>query len=118
MKVLRRTTNISLACGIMQINRSTFYRWLKKGKQFADAYEEVSESKIDFAESALFLVAGSRERWAVQEILRSKRGRARGYGRTLQLEGPDGNPIPVKLYEGIDDAKFPPKGEGGSFGER
>lgn len=114
LRVLRKTTNISIACSVIGINRWTFYNWLKKSEKFARQYEEVMESKVDFAESALFLSAGKQERWAVQEILRSKRGKQRGYGKVLELEGPDGGPIPVKLYEGVDESKFPEaKGEGG-----
>jgi hypothetical protein len=116
LRVMRKTTNISIACAVIGISRRTFYRWLEGSERFAALYEDVLESKVDFAESALFVAAGKQERWAVQEILRSKRGKKRGYGKTLELGGLDGGPIPVKLYEGIDDSGFPepkdkPKGE-------
>ncbi len=107
LQVMRKTTNISIACAISGIGRSTFYKWLKKSKKFAQQFEEIMESKVDFAESVLFLAAGERQRWAILEILRSKWGRARGYGKVFELEGPGGGPIPIKLYEGIDDSKFP-----------
>jgi hypothetical protein len=115
----RKTGNISVSCAAAKVTRRTFERWLQKSKNFQNQYQDLLESKVDFAESALFVAAGKQERWAVQEILHSRRGRARGYGRTLELGGLDGGPIPVKLYEGIDDSKFPnPKEEDGSFSER
>jgi len=114
LRVIRKTTNISIACAVIGIDRRTFYKWIKKSEKFAAQYEHIMESKVDFAESALFVAAGKQEKWAVQEILRSKRGKSRGYGKTLELAGLDGGPIPVKLYEGVDDSGFPkPKEEEG-----
>ena len=103
--ILRKTTNISVACGTLGIARSTFYRWLRRNKKFAEEYEEVQQSKTDFAESILFLAVGSGESWAILEVLHGKLGRKRGYGETFELTGPEGEPIPVKLYERIDDSK-------------
>jgi len=45
---------ITDACNMAKIGRSTFYRYMKTDKEFADAINEIDELAIDFVESKLF----------------------------------------------------------------
>lgn len=45
--------NVSKACVMTKIDRSTYYTWLKANSLFAQKVEEIKESEIDFVESKL-----------------------------------------------------------------
>lgn len=45
--------NLSEACRMAKIHRSTFYLWLRESKSFADKVDAIREERIDFAESKL-----------------------------------------------------------------
>jgi hypothetical protein len=45
--------NLSEACRMAKIHRSTFYLWLRENKSFADKVDAIREERIDFAESKL-----------------------------------------------------------------
>lgn len=44
---------VTTACRSVEIDRSTFYRWLKEDKEFAKAVIDIEDVALDFAESQL-----------------------------------------------------------------
>ncbi|WP_375181874.1 helix-turn-helix domain-containing protein [Chryseobacterium sp.] len=71
---------VSSACQMANVNRQTFYNWLKSDSQFKEAYEEIKEISLDFAETSLFQQIGEYNTAATIFYLKTK-GKHRGYGQ-------------------------------------
>ncbi|MBL7881222.1 MAG: helix-turn-helix domain-containing protein [Chryseobacterium gambrini] len=71
---------VSSACQMANVNRQTFYNWLKSDSQFKEAYEEIKEISLDFAETSLFQQIGEYNTTATIFYLKTK-GKHRGYGQ-------------------------------------
>ncbi len=70
--------NISYTCKQIGITRQTFYRWCKNDKQFNEAVNEVPETNLDFAESALLKNIKEGKETSLIFFLKTK-GKSRGY---------------------------------------
>jgi len=77
--------NITLACKAVNINRCTYYRWLKNDK-FENKVNEIAESLVDFAESQLLLLMKAQNPTAIIFFLKTK-GKSRGYSETHEITG-------------------------------
>ncbi|AZA51553.1 hypothetical protein EG348_00305 [Chryseobacterium sp. G0201] len=71
---------ISPACQMANVNRQTFYNWLRSDTQFKNDYEEIKEISLDFAETSLFQQIGEHNTTATIFYLKTK-GKHRGYGQ-------------------------------------
>ena len=45
--------NVTVACQLVKIHRSTFYEWLKNDPEFKKEVEAIEEEALDFVEDAL-----------------------------------------------------------------
>lgn len=75
---------VSSACKMANVNRQTFYNWLKSDLQFREAYEEIKETSLDFAETSLFQQIGEYNTTATIFYLKTK-GKHRGYGQNYTI---------------------------------
>jgi hypothetical protein len=76
--------NITAVCQALNINRTTFYRWLEKDKELKRIVDEQQESLIDFAESRLFQNIKDGDTTSIIFYLKTK-GRNRGYVEQTDL---------------------------------
>ena len=77
--------NISTACDKAGIGRSTFYRWIKADKKFAEAVDDINEKSIDFAETALKKLISDGNVTSIIFYLKTK-GKDRGYVEKIETE--------------------------------
>jgi len=70
--------NISNVCKAININRQTYYNWLKDDLEFKQAVEDAQEGLIDEVESALYARIGSGDTTAMIFFLKT-RAKHRGY---------------------------------------
>lgn len=77
--------NVTMACKEIGIDRSAYYNWMEKDPKFKQKVEEVNESMIDFAESALKKQIQDGNVTAIIFFLKT-RGRERGYVEKVQID--------------------------------
>jgi len=78
--------NISESCKAANIDRNTYYNWLKADPVFAEAVDTVAELNLDFAESCLKRQIKDGNTTATIFYLKTK-GKARGYVETYDVRG-------------------------------
>lgn len=76
--------NVTSVCQALNINRTTFYRWLAKDPELKRIVDEQQESLIDFAESRLFQNIKDGDTTSIIFYLKTK-GRSRGYQEQTDL---------------------------------
>jgi hypothetical protein len=55
LEIWKKSTGVvSVSCAKAEINRETYYRWLKEDPEFAEAVKEVEDTRLDVAEEILF----------------------------------------------------------------
>lgn len=77
--------NVTMACEAVGIDRATYYKWKQRDKSFAARVEEVNETALDFAESALKKNIKAGDTTAIIFYLKT-RGKDRGYVEKTQIE--------------------------------
>lgn len=86
LKKFRETLgNITKSCEAAQINRCTYYDWIKKDAKFAEEVDGINEEAIDFAETSLKKQISEGNTTATIFYLKTK-GKSRGYIETHELE--------------------------------
>lgn len=85
--------NISQACKMAGIDRTTFYAW-KNDAKFQEQLAQVQpqERFVDFAEDALVKKISKGDTTAIIFALKTK-GKHRGYVERNELTGKDGGPL-------------------------
>ena len=76
---------VTVACKKTETPRSTYYKWLKEDKEFAQAVKEIENVALDFAESQLHKQISDNSTAATIFFLKTK-GKARGYIEKQQLD--------------------------------
>lgn len=76
---------VTPALGKAEIERPTFYKWLKEDEVFAAHVEEISEIALDFSESKLYKLISDEIPSAVYFHLKTK-GKARGYIERQEID--------------------------------
>jgi hypothetical protein len=76
--------DITGSCKEADIDRSTFYEWIKRDEKFKQKIEEQEEINIDFAENCLKKAMKSGDVRAIKLFLESK-GKKRGYGNSIDV---------------------------------
>ena len=92
--------NITASCKAANIDRKTYYNWLKADPAFAAAVEELSESNIDFAESCLKQQIKDGNTTATIFYLKTK-GKARGYIETHEVIGNQEAPVVLSFKDAL-----------------
>lgn len=87
--------NVSASCAEADINRTTFYEWMKKDAKFKEQIEALNEKQIDFVESSLFKQIREGNTTATVFFLKTK-GKNRGYIERQEITGKDGQPLQEK----------------------
>lgn len=75
--------NVSSACRMVEIHRSTFMNWMKNDPKFGELVSEVMSARDDFFEEALFRRVQAGDTSAVIFANKTK-NRKRGYGEVLE----------------------------------
>ncbi len=91
---------VTVASETSGISASNHYDWLKSDEQYKGDVKLVGERAIDFAETALFTNIKKRKERSINFFL-DRRGRARGYGKTLDVTSKGD-----KLGEELDYSKL------------
>lgn len=94
--------HISNACKCVKINRQTYYNWMENDKDFKQAINDIDDSFIDLAESALRSNIENKMQKAIEFYLCNKKKSQ--YANTFrgELGGIGGEPIKYiieKTYE-------------------
>jgi hypothetical protein len=79
--------NVTEACKKIEIDRSTYYRWLENDPDFAQAVQDAREEKIDFIEDQLLERISSGDTTAIIFALKTL-AKHRGYVERQEIVGP------------------------------
>jgi len=96
--------NITLSAKASNIDRTTFYDWIKKDHEFASKVEDLRESLIDHTESQLMTLIQERNVVAILFFLKTI-GKKRGYieKQEIDVRDVDDKPQIVKDLENAQD---------------
>ena len=93
---------VTVACKSANIPRSTYYKWLKEDKEFADQVKEIENIALDFAESQLHTQIKDGSTPATIFYLKTK-GKKRGYIEKQELDLTSAEPVKIKVnIDGIE----------------
>jgi hypothetical protein len=116
VEALARTYGrVTDAAKIVDIDRTTHYRWLKEDEEYRTAVESVGEVALDFVEGKLFELIEGAEREVMTEAgpimlketpnptacifyLKTK-GKKRGYVERQEITGADGGAVTIVLSD-------------------
>ena len=88
---------VTTACKKTDTPRSTYYKWLREDKEFADAVKDIENVSLDFAESKLFEQMANNNTSATIFYLKTK-GKQRGYWEKQQHDlTSDDEPIKINI---------------------
>jgi hypothetical protein len=79
--------NVTEACKKIEIDRSTYYRWLESDPDFAQRVQDAREEKIDFIEDQLLERISSGDTTAIIFALKTL-AKHRGYVERQEIVGP------------------------------
>jgi predicted DNA-binding transcriptional regulator AlpA len=85
---------VTTACKKVQIDRTTFYRYVNDDAVFAKAVKDIENVAIDFAESSLHKQIQAGVPASTIFYLKTK-GKERGYIERSEITGKDGGPVEV-----------------------
>ena len=88
-KSLGVVATASKACGL---HRSSHYVWMQESPTYAEAYHEIKELVLDFAESHLHQLIAKGDVASTIFFLKTK-GKNRGYVERTEITGSEGAPI-------------------------
>ena len=79
--------NVSQTCKVLELDRSTYYKWLKEDEDFKNEIElvEPKELFLDFTESKLIEKINTGDTTAIIFTLKTK-GKSRGYIERKEIE--------------------------------
>jgi|TARA_R100000084_G_C4618215_1_gene131738 hypothetical protein len=93
---------VTVACKQTDTPRSTYYKWLKEDKEFADQVKEIENIALDFAESQLHSQIKDGSTSATIFYLKTK-GKKRGYVEKQELDLTSAQPVKIKVnIDGIE----------------
>jgi|TARA_R100000479_G_scaffold153445_1_gene89363 hypothetical protein len=93
---------VTVACKQTDTPRSTYYKWLKEDKEFADKVKEIENIALDFAESQLHSQIKDGSTSATIFYLKTK-GKKRGYVEKQELDLTSAQPVKIKVnIDGIE----------------
>jgi len=81
----KHATNISRACTVVGIERSTHYSWLSRNATYKEKIVAIEESMIDFAEGMLYKNMKEGKESSILFFLKT-RGKKRGYTEKTEIE--------------------------------
>ena len=101
------------AARLIDIDRTTHYRWLKEDEEYKEAVESVNEIALDFVESKLFELIDGAQKEVMTEAgpimtkdtpnptacifyLKTK-GKKRGYIERQEVTGADGDKVVIQI---------------------
>jgi hypothetical protein len=92
---------VSHAARALGCDPDTVRNYAKRHPTVAAALHEEREQTTDIAELALYRAIEAGEAWAVCFYLKTQ-GKERGYVERHEYTGKNGDPLAVKVYEGVD----------------
>ena len=96
--------NITESCKIAQIDRGTYYNWIKSDESFKETVDSIEpeEMALDFAEKQLFKRIKGESDACLIFFLKTK-GKGRGYVEKIQTEEVGNKPKRYILKESSND---------------
>jgi hypothetical protein len=88
-KSLGVVATASKSCGL---HRSSHYVWMQESPTYAEAYNDIKELVLDFAESHLHQLISKGDVASTIFFLKT-RGKSRGYVERTEITGSEGAPI-------------------------
>lgn len=86
LEALKQTLGVATsACKIADVDRTTFYKYIKEDEEFAREVKDISEVAIDFAETKLFEQIKDNNTTSTIFYLKTK-GKHRGYVEKQEIE--------------------------------
>ena len=85
---------VSSACKIVEINRSTFYKYYNEDKEFKKEVDSINDVALDFAESKLLENIKDKKETSIIFYLKTK-GKKRGYIESIKHD------VDVKKEENV-----------------
>lgn len=80
--------NIAIIAQRLNVNRGSVWRFIKRTPEIQEIVDQEAELRYDYAEAELDKALAKGEKWAVELALtKQKRGRMRGYGDAIELNG-------------------------------
>ena len=99
---------VTTACREIELQRSTFYKWMKEDEEFSNKVREIQDVAIDTVESALFKRIKEGDTTAMIFYLKTK-AKKRGYVERQEVTGVDGAGINVVMKPVYETKEFPLK---------
>jgi hypothetical protein len=93
---------VTVACKKVGVSRKTFYEYYNNDATFREAYNDLKNVALDFAESKLYNRI-EKESDACLIFYLKTQGKARGYIERMEHTGAEGNPIQLQIN--VTDAK-------------
>ncbi len=81
----KHATNISRACDVVGIDRSTHYTWLSRNSTYKEKIQAIEEGMIDFAEGMLYKNMKEGKESSILFFLKT-RGKKRGYTEKTEID--------------------------------
>jgi len=106
-RYFEKTGNVSVLCKELNINRGTYYQWMKKDPVFKQAIEDEREGLIDFVESKAFNLINDKNPTMIIFFLKTQ-AKKRGYIETVGITAD--KPLPVRLILEEGNSNSPAKG--------
>jgi transcriptional regulator with GAF, ATPase, and Fis domain len=110
VEALRKNDGLVYAAAkSLKCSPSTIYKRAKREAEIQAAIDELPELLVDVAVKKLYSAVRKGEAWAVREMLRSTRGRKRGFGdgdegtRNVTIKVRIGGGAPNEEDEGLGD---------------
>jgi len=76
---------VSDACKLVNLSRSTYYKYYNQDEQFKADADDVNNIALDFVESKLYKLIGDENITAIIFYLKTK-GKKRGYSEKIEIE--------------------------------
>ena len=95
---------VTVACKQTETPRSTYYKWLKEDKEFAQSVKDIENIALDFGESQLHKQIGDGNTSATIFFLKTK-GKKRGYIERNELDLTSGDE-PIKINVNIKGVEY------------
>ena len=93
---------VSSACKIVEIDRSTFYKYYNEDKEFKKAVDSINDVALDFAESKLLENIKDKKETSIIFYLKTK-GKKRGYIERTETDiTSKGNEVGISPINFID----------------
>lgn len=102
LEKLRESGNVYLSCKAADVTRSAVYRWRRKWSTFAAEWQEALDDAVDMLEAEAWKRARRHSDRLLMFLLKAHRREFYGEPMRVELSGPAGEGITIKVVYGND----------------